>query len=316
AERSCCELHASSASAAFCLHVGTCPLPNGCSSRAGWSFSGGTPFPLSPSPLLPGVCTLPADGGLCFMLEERWYFDHEEKKCQPFSWGGCGGNENNFGSRPECESACSPYGKPRIDPRAEGLLSRAPCFCFESKRRFFYNGTSKACEPFTYTGCPWNHNRFYTLEECQRTCRHVGKRWRGARGAEDGVPYPAPAFIVPPLPSPPLVSDICRLPLKPGPCDKKEKRWFFDSGVKRCKRFFYGGCYGNQNNFQTLKECRQKFQPGPPLGLVLMPPQFLLSRTFQSPTVTDPQILPGKPNDFPPEGTDQAQLHLFRCMNS
>uniref|UniRef100_A0A8D2KZ06 BPTI/Kunitz inhibitor domain-containing protein n=1 Tax=Varanus komodoensis TaxID=61221 RepID=A0A8D2KZ06_VARKO len=67
-----------------------------------------------------GVCTLPADGGLCFMLEERWYFDHEEKKCQPFSWGGCGGNENNFGSRPECESACSPYGKPRIDPRAEG----------------------------------------------------------------------------------------------------------------------------------------------------------------------------------------------------
>ncbi|KAF7235785.1 Boophilin-H2 [Varanus komodoensis] len=87
----------------------------------------GRPSPGTFDPLgqpLRGVCTLPADGGLCFMLEERWYFDHEEKKCQPFSWGGCGGNENNFGSRPECESACSPYGKPRIDPRAEGRASR------------------------------------------------------------------------------------------------------------------------------------------------------------------------------------------------
>uniref|UniRef100_A0A8D2KZ48 BPTI/Kunitz inhibitor domain-containing protein n=1 Tax=Varanus komodoensis TaxID=61221 RepID=A0A8D2KZ48_VARKO len=73
-----------------------------------------------------GVCTLPADGGLCFMLEERWYFDHEEKKCQPFSWGGCGGNENNFGSRPECESACSPYGNPPFPSSERGSVDPHP----------------------------------------------------------------------------------------------------------------------------------------------------------------------------------------------
>uniref|UniRef100_A0A8D2KZ61 Tissue factor pathway inhibitor n=1 Tax=Varanus komodoensis TaxID=61221 RepID=A0A8D2KZ61_VARKO len=90
----------------LCLR--TCQRPGGGDTLT--TRSTGSPIPQSTRPFnfhkTPEVCTLPADGGLCFMLEERWYFDHEEKKCQPFSWGGCGGNENNFGSRPECESAC------------------------------------------------------------------------------------------------------------------------------------------------------------------------------------------------------------------
>ena len=34
------------------------------------------------------------------------YFDNEEKKCKEFSYGGCGGNENNFNSVEECETSC------------------------------------------------------------------------------------------------------------------------------------------------------------------------------------------------------------------
>uniref|UniRef100_A0A8C5WUQ5 BPTI/Kunitz inhibitor domain-containing protein n=1 Tax=Laticauda laticaudata TaxID=8630 RepID=A0A8C5WUQ5_LATLA len=70
------------------------------------------PLLLSPPScfMCPGICILPPDGGLCYNLQERWYFDYEKKTCLPFSWSGCGGNENNFKSRPECQKACSRYG--------------------------------------------------------------------------------------------------------------------------------------------------------------------------------------------------------------
>ncbi|ETE57876.1 hypothetical protein L345_16405, partial [Ophiophagus hannah] len=47
--------------------------------------------------------------------------------------------------------------------------------CGEPKNRFFYNITSKSCEPFVYHGCPGNRNRYHTIEECQRYCGHIGE---------------------------------------------------------------------------------------------------------------------------------------------
>ncbi|CAI5778632.1 WAP four-disulfide core domain protein 6B-like [Podarcis lilfordi] len=56
-----------------------------------------------------GICIIPPDEGLCFILQERWYYSYEKKECLPFNWGGCQGNENNFESRKLCEAACSRY---------------------------------------------------------------------------------------------------------------------------------------------------------------------------------------------------------------
>ncbi|XP_026548439.1 kunitz-type serine protease inhibitor kunitoxin-Phi1-like, partial [Notechis scutatus] len=52
----------------------------------------------------------------------------------------------------------------------------------------------------------------------------------------------------------PLNSD-CELPPDKGPCDNLELRWFHNSKSKRCERFFYGGCYGNANNYKDINEC-------------------------------------------------------------
>lgn len=55
----------------------------------------------------------------------------------------------------------------------------------------------------------------------------------------------------------------CHLPEAPGPCRALLSRYFFDSKTQRCKRFYYGGCYGNANNFKTLEQCQVKCQnPG------------------------------------------------------
>lgn len=48
---------------------------------------------------------------------------------------------------------------------------------------------------------------------------------------------------------------MCMLPKEKGPCMAKEERYFFDTSSGRCVKFIFGGCYGNENNFESLGEC-------------------------------------------------------------
>ncbi|KAL4545822.1 hypothetical protein Ndes2526B_g00464 [Nannochloris sp. 'desiccata'] len=54
-------------------------------------------------------CTMPPIMGRCRGIFPRWYWDSEEGRCVEFSFGGCGGNENNFASKQECEIAAQEY---------------------------------------------------------------------------------------------------------------------------------------------------------------------------------------------------------------
>ena len=38
---------------------------------------------------------------------------------------------------------------------------------------------------------------------------------------------------------------------------KLEIKWYYNSGTERCDRFWYRGCGGNSNNFNTKEECQQ-----------------------------------------------------------
>nr|XP_020473015.1 kunitz-type serine protease inhibitor BmKTT-2-like [Monopterus albus] len=51
-------------------------------------------------------CTLPQDIGSCQNYALMWFFDKKESKCSRFWYGGCGGNENRFETRRECENLC------------------------------------------------------------------------------------------------------------------------------------------------------------------------------------------------------------------
>ncbi|NXG54326.1 TFPI1 inhibitor, partial [Hemiprocne comata] len=60
---------------------------------------------LEPPPI-PSLCMTPMDRGLCRAKELRFFYNYSTGRCRPFSYSGCGGNENNFTSRKSCLRIC------------------------------------------------------------------------------------------------------------------------------------------------------------------------------------------------------------------
>merc|ERR1719383_1236998 len=54
----------------------------------------------------PELCFLPSKMGFCYAIYYRFYYSADEDKCLDFIYGGCGGNENNFMSKEECQRVC------------------------------------------------------------------------------------------------------------------------------------------------------------------------------------------------------------------
>ncbi|KAL4712242.1 hypothetical protein ACJJTC_011103 [Scirpophaga incertulas] len=109
-----------------------------------------------------------------------------------------------------------------VDPDCVSPLDRGLCNAAFQKYGFDIN--SGRCQSFTYGGCGGNRNRYDNKEFCIQAC----------------------------LPKP-----DCRSLLITGPCRAGLPRFGFNKNTGHCQSFTYGGCGGNNNNYDTLEECQK-----------------------------------------------------------
>uniref|UniRef100_A0A224Y2M9 Pancreatic trypsin inhibitor n=1 Tax=Rhipicephalus zambeziensis TaxID=60191 RepID=A0A224Y2M9_9ACAR len=183
-----------------------------------------------------GPCNLPPDTGLCKASIPKFYFNSTVRKCLIFTYGGCGGNENNFASEHECKQRCSK--KMECKP---AVCNMPPAVgpCKASIPRLYYNSTVNQCLEFRYGGCGGNGNNFDSKQKCKE---HCGKKQVCNATTSNTTEKP----------------EVCEMPRQAGPCKAYMPRYYFNRVLKRCLQFIYGGCRGNENNFESKLECEKK----------------------------------------------------------
>ncbi|KAJ8290828.1 hypothetical protein GJAV_G00018050 [Gymnothorax javanicus] len=111
-------------------------------------------------------------------------------------------------------------------------------FCDNYVRRWYFNKTISACSPFWYGGCAGNKNRFNTEDECFHACGSYSPA--ALQRAEDLVQ---------------LSQVVCSQRQDEGSCQNYTLKWYFDKEQNECSRFWFGGCGGNDNRFETQDAC-------------------------------------------------------------
>uniref|UniRef100_F6RT53 WAP four-disulfide core domain 8 n=1 Tax=Monodelphis domestica TaxID=13616 RepID=F6RT53_MONDO len=56
--------------------------------------------------LFEDICQLLPEVGPCEQFDLRWHYSLKKRSCNPFFFGGCKGNTNNFLSKESCEKVC------------------------------------------------------------------------------------------------------------------------------------------------------------------------------------------------------------------
>ena len=67
-----------------------------------------------------------------------------------------------------------------------------------------------------------------------------------------------------------------------GTCDKYKIYWHFNKVDRECVRFYYGGCDGNQNRFETREQCEMtcKMTPEEKTALMKLPTRCLATMEY------------------------------------
>ncbi|KRZ12822.1 Papilin [Trichinella zimbabwensis] len=175
-------------------------------------------------------CLQSPERGPCNSELKRWYYDPEERQCKEMIYSGCGGNENNFISKDDCQRRCGTVIKGNVCPNWSAALVDE-------------QGNAVQCYE---QNCPIGYKCVFADEEAY-CCANPQTNDLAA----------------------PLMSDddsICKFPKDRGPCGSFHLRFYYDSTEQECRYFFYGGCGGNRNNFQKLVDCQNLCMKAPMSG--------------------------------------------------
>ena len=83
----------------------------------------------------------------------RYFFNTKSQQCEPFTYGGCGGNENNFESFEQCQKECCVKNTNRNAEINNNEVCKQPKLvgpCRAAFESYYFNTEKDKCEKFYY----------------------------------------------------------------------------------------------------------------------------------------------------------------------
>ncbi|KAK3538062.1 hypothetical protein QTP70_027413 [Hemibagrus guttatus] len=166
-------------------------------------------------------CLVPKKVGPCRGSFLRWHYNALTEKCENFTFGGCHPNRNNYLSMNECIQACD-------------QVSVSPT-----------SGSHDPVDPSNEEcGSPCGPEKFTCANGC---CIDKALKCDLLKQCSDGSDEEQCANS--------KAASSCTQPPLTGPCRDSNTMWYYNPYEQKCRRFNYGGCDGNNNQFDTEENC-------------------------------------------------------------
>lgn len=184
-------------------------------------------------------CLVPKKVGPCRGSFPRWHYNALTEKCEKFTFGGCHPNRNNYLSEEECKQACDNVSVDTFSPSGRiggGEPPNEECGNPCGPDNFTCaNGccVDKALECDQVTQCSDGSD--------EGQCANMDSKFRRLLDINEDDNG--------------MAASHCTQPPVTGPCRNSHTMWYYNPYDQKCSRFNYGGCKGNENQFDTMEKC-------------------------------------------------------------
>ncbi|TTC73819.1 Kunitz-type protease inhibitor 1 [Bagarius yarrelli] len=177
-------------------------------------------------------CLVPKKVGPCRGSFPRWHYNALTEKCEKFTFGGCNPNRNNYLSEEECNQACDQVSVDSFPPSTRIGGGNVPKLT--KLVSVLDEECGKPCGPENFTcanGC------------CIDKALECDQVSQCSDGSDEGQCANS------------IAASHCTQPPVTGPCRNSHTMWYYNPYEQICSRFNYGGCQGNDNQFDTMEKC-------------------------------------------------------------